>query len=606
MSLAEIQKILFNQKIGEQLLALVKKGDPYTLISFSKEHFSKLVDPHRRAIVDAIVKKAIPDYIAVFLMNHFHELTNKEFLTVIENMDSNVLVSFWASHVKELIPVKELAIANEVMKRSDSYAKLTDQEFFMMIENVDSNYLTSLWMFHGRELTSLRGIAIWCEVIKRTNSYTRYPLYDVPTAIDCIIKTNHDLLVSLLKEYFAELTAGQRTFTVYAITERADVRTLMKFLMELFSKFTDEHRKILLPVVREKASPKQMFAFFKCWMSDLLTVNEHEQWFYMAGERSDSEEMTGYVKEYYSQCSLILSNGNTHYESIRILWLAIRFHAMMELGEKRLRAVVEKADPKELVTLLDGPSSNMMDEDFRMMVENIPSDVVSQLWANSNLTTEKARIVQERLNPCWTCKFLQDHYAELTPEQFRTTVEEGSKLDEIALFLEEYFAKLTKEQIFAILPFLVKHHSQLPGLTLFRFLLDNYRSELTLEQFCIMVEESELPVIVSFLKKYLSELTKEEALAILPFLEKHRAQLLQKFDLKLPAWIFFISQNGLTPEQFRIFVEISELPMIVNFLEDYLSQLTKEKTLAMLPFLEKHRSQLPAELFEQVARRTGL
>jgi hypothetical protein len=48
---------------------------------------------------------------------------------------------------------------------------------------------------------------------------------------------------------------------------------------------------------------------------------------------------------------------------------------MMELGEKRLRTVVEKANPKELVTLLDGSSSNMMDENFRMMVENIPSTV---------------------------------------------------------------------------------------------------------------------------------------------------------------------------------------------------------------------------------------
>jgi hypothetical protein len=605
MSLAEIQKILFNQKIDKQLLALVKKGDPYTLISFLKDYFSKLTDSHRKAIVDVIVEKAGSDYIAVFLMNHFLELTDKEFLTVIEKMDANVLVSFWASHVKELDLVKKLTVADEVMKRSSSYAGLTDPEFLLVIENVDSNYLTSFWMSHGRKLTSLRGIAIWCEVIKRINSYTPYPLYDVPAVIDFIINTHPDLLVSFLKEHFAALTVEQRIFTVYAITERADVRTLMKFFVQLFSKFTDEHRKILLPVVREKASPEQMLAFFKCWTSDLLTVNENEPWFHMAVERSDSAAMIGYVKEYCSQYSLILSNGNAHYESIRILRLTVRFHAMMELGEKRLRTVVEKANPKELVTLLDDASANMMDEEFRMMVENIPRDVASQLLANPKLSTEKAHIVQERLSPCWIREFLEDHYAELTPEQFRTLVEEESKLDEITPFLEEYFDKLTKGQIFAILPFLVKHHSQLPGFTLFRFLLNNYRSELTLEQFRIMVEESGLPVIVSFLKKYLSELTKEEALTILPFLEKHRAPLLPEFALKLPAWLFFLSQNGLTPEQFRIFVEISELPMIVNFLEDYLSQLAKEKALAILPFLEKHRSQLPAELFEQVARRAG-
>jgi hypothetical protein len=63
--------------------------------------------------------------------------------------------------------------------------------------------------------------------------------------------------------------------------------------------------------------------------------------------------------------------------------------------------------------------------------------------------------------------------------------------------------------------------------------------------------------------------------------------------------------SELTPDQFRTLVEEIELPLVQSFLTAYFLKLTKEQALVILPFLEKHHSQLPDGLFEEIARKAG-
>jgi hypothetical protein len=241
--------------------------------------------------------------------------------------------------------------------------------------------------------------------------------------------------------------------------------------------------------------------------------------------------------------------------------------AVVDAAVKRVPIIdLESFSKEQLSQLLEGPEHTAVVG--AMMERSTSDDLVFFLKEHLSQLTgpERTAIVGaivERGTICDLESFSKEQLSQLLEGPERTAVvgamvERGTSYD-LEIFLKEHLSQLKGLDRIAIVSAIVKKAGS--GI---QFLHMDYLFGLTDEEFFMVIEKMTPDEIFWLLEGHFSELT------------------LRKF---------------------RILIEGSELPVIVRCLQNHL--LTKEQALAILPFLDKHRSQLPDRLFEHVAKRGG-
>jgi hypothetical protein len=198
-------------------------------------------------------------------------------------------------------------------------------------------------------------------------------------------------------------------------------------------------------------------------------------------------------------------------------------------------------------------------------------------------------------------------------------------ITDLVLFLKEHLSQLTGPERTAIVGAIVERGTIYNLSSLSKEHLSQLEDPERTAVVGAIVERGTIYQLESFLEEHLSQLKGPDRIAIFSAIIKKAGSRIKFFgtdhlfglideeffmviDKMTPDEIFWLLEghfSKLTPGKFRILIEGSTLRVIVRFLKNYLLKLTKEQTLAILPFLDKHRSQLPDRLFEHVAKRGG-
>jgi hypothetical protein len=373
-----------------------KKRDLYNrLVSFCKAWFSKLTPLQRIVIFDAVMKMDYPDMLFLFFRNHFVDMTEQEFFTMIKKIDPDFLLLFLRSHdVKDSPPIQGL--------------------------------------------TPERSIAILHEINNRI---------DIDVIADDMVETNPTLLLLLLKFCFNALNSQQCTYIVRVMAKKADPMTLMKFLAAFFSRFTEEHRGIMFPAVKNKADPKELCTFF-IFHKELL--EKDEGWFHMTVEASDSKDRKEYAMKYLQLGQDLKQNMGPRMKKhmkkrsfLNISCVAIHVGKLCELGNEWWTLVKTNVNPTILMKFLKNHLADMTKNDFSIVIQG-PPNTIDQLLRECTLTAEQVAMVMEKMFPHWTDRFKNVFFIGPTQEQIRP------ELDVIKTFLGKHFSKLTSEHILSL------------------------------------------------------------------------------------------------------------------------------------------------------------
>jgi succinate dehydrogenase flavin-adding protein (antitoxin of CptAB toxin-antitoxin module) len=548
MNLAEQIKIfLFSLTIHDQVLVLLKEGDFHSLVSFAKEHFPKLTDPEdRKAVVRAIIEKGDSNSLLSLAKEHFSKWMDPEnrkaiVRAILKNKDSSCIAAFLGDHL----------------------AELTDEEFRMVTKAADPNLLVSFVKSHAESFLLFFGDSL--------RHFDDEELFGEKGFAEIMkMKKNAPACAeSFLRCYYSEeqTRVFNKCVTILLETiERVDSHHLVFDLLDLFP-FTLLSPNVYDHVVNEavkRADPAHLVSFLRENPRRNRLDPQHLQDLIDAViNRADPDLLVPFTEDYFAELTdeqrtniVRMMAAKAKANSTTLTKFLLVFFPKLTAEDRMilLPAVREKANPKRLFEFW---------QCYTQQLKENPS------WFH---------MVMERSDFDKMAEYVKGDLQDLTPASLRLMEAETSCSILPAAIRFHTFSQLGEEWLHVVVE---KVHSKELG----KF-LGSYLSNMDKEEFCILIEKADLHTVFQLLQK--------------------SVLISEKFQIALakmiPYWDDRFRKEYCPGQLTQAQIEISaELDVVISFLQEHVSKLTKTEADAIFFFLKKHCVQRANKLLEEIA-----